>query len=1016
MFCHKCGASLWRRSDNKQDEDTRNFGRGASFNLSPGDSFGKRYEIIEEVGRGGMGVVYKAKDKQLNTIVALKMIRMEFLSDESIIERFKKEILLAREISHDNIVRIHDFGEVDEVKFISMQFIEGKSLSEIINESSPLKFETIINITKQICRGLLAAHKKGIVHRDLKPHNIMIDKDNNVYITDFGLAISTDAAVPSTSSHFNSVIGTPQYIAPEQWFGEKVDNRADIYTLGIIIYEMITGTKPFISDSDIGYFQKHLNEKPSFPDTSVVHVPSYFKDIVQKCLEKKRQNRYYSAEDILTDIKNGHVSRGPLLYRLKNKPLAKIAAIIIFLLAILGLIYILELKTGPTISPVGFDQKFSIAVLPFQDLSPGNDTPNYHGDAFSYLLTTDLEQSRYFKVLPETTVEEILKALNITESDSYPGETKSFFAQRGDVDYIITGTFAQFAHTMRLTVRVWDAKRQEYIGSDTQDTEIDQILDAIDHLTSNIKKIFNFTDAQVYADIDQAINIISTSSPEALKYYLEGKKKLNEEDYRGSIKLYKKAIRIDPGFAMAYNAIGWAYALLDDMEKRLIYLKEALSRSEHLSKREKLWIEGCYYAENEETYDKARDAFTTLVKLYPGHHDALLRLGGLSYVRWEFKKSMYYFKRAALENKSSPVAHSRIAYLHMAMGEYQKALEVIEDFLQHYPGNVRMHELQYDIYIIQGKFDLARLTLEKIFQLSSNMPGYRYKYNRGDLYYYNGDLEKAEVEYRKFLDKKDERAYLNGLKGLRHLTLLQGQYKKTIELAEKEINFIQNFDERVTLAFELLHLHLRFHRPQEAAAVMKKYLEPTKPLRKYFGRRKQFYQALIYLELKQFQKALAVTEELKKAVLQSSYKKDIKYYYFLKGRYERKKNFYKAAITDLTKAFSYLPHQMSGLIFRNQQAFFLYEIAITYYEAGNLEKAQTYFEKITPLTLGRWYFGDIYARSFYYLGKIFLGKGWEGKALEEFVQFTNLWKTADNNSPLKKDAERQVQLLRSGKK
>ncbi|MCI0471917.1 MAG: serine/threonine protein kinase, partial [Candidatus Aminicenantes bacterium] len=242
--CTRCGTPILRKNDTPTRRIQKDFSLNTAIYFSPGDSFGERYKVVEEIGSGGMGKIFKAFDNELGIHVAIKMIRPEILSKPDTLARFRKEILIAREITHENVVRIYDFGEVDGVKFISMQYIDGENLADLIRTSGTLSSETAISIAKQICRGIDAAHKKDIIHRDLKPQNIMIDKNGKVYITDFGLAKSLQETGLSTSG---VVMGTPQYLSPEQAKGDNVDQRSDIYTLGIIMYEMITGQELFVS-------------------------------------------------------------------------------------------------------------------------------------------------------------------------------------------------------------------------------------------------------------------------------------------------------------------------------------------------------------------------------------------------------------------------------------------------------------------------------------------------------------------------------------------------------------------------------------------------------------------------------------------------------------------------------------------------------------------------------------------------------------------------------------------------
>jgi serine/threonine protein kinase len=270
------------------------------LSFTPGENFGDRYQIIEEIGQGGMGRVFKAKDTELDTVVALKMIKPQFSSDPDIVTRFKRELILAREILHEHVIRIHDLGEINGIKYISMNYIQGNTLKEILQSTGKLTTEKTIDLVKQVCSALMAAHSKGIIHRDLKPQNIMIDKSGKAYVLDFGIARSIHLDGEATEEGI--VLGTPDFMSPEQIKGEKAEAGTDIYSLGIIMYEMATGELPFIANNHRELLYKHLNETPKPPTKLNPQIPLNLERIILKCLEKKKKNRYQAVEEILQDI------------------------------------------------------------------------------------------------------------------------------------------------------------------------------------------------------------------------------------------------------------------------------------------------------------------------------------------------------------------------------------------------------------------------------------------------------------------------------------------------------------------------------------------------------------------------------------------------------------------------------------------------------------------------------------------------------------------------------------------
>lgn len=268
-------------------------------NLPPDMIISKRYLIIKLIGRGGMGSVYMASDKELNVDVAMKFLKPDLSKDPIVLERFKREIVLARKIVHPNVVRIYDLGEHRGARFISMEYINGKSLKFMIRKSGPIEVGEAIDIIKDICSALNAIHDLGIIHRDLKPQNILIDTDNTVKVLDFGIAHASDSTDITTTG---GLIGTPAYMSPEQVSGEKVDNRSDLYSLGIIMYEMFSGKLPFYSELPAALVMKHLTDEAEPLVDVVPGFPEELSYLVGRLMEKDPNNRFGSVQELLDAI------------------------------------------------------------------------------------------------------------------------------------------------------------------------------------------------------------------------------------------------------------------------------------------------------------------------------------------------------------------------------------------------------------------------------------------------------------------------------------------------------------------------------------------------------------------------------------------------------------------------------------------------------------------------------------------------------------------------------------------
>src|SRR5467141_42371 len=390
-----------------------------------GTLLAERYEILELLGQGGMGAVYKARDTELGRLVALKLIRADLASNPEILLRFKQELILAREVTHRNVIRIFDLGQAKGFKFITMEFVEGRDLRVVLRERGKLPPDETVRIIAQVCRALESAHAAGVVHRDLKPQNIMLDAKDRVYVMDFGIAHSLETPGMTQTG---ALMGTPEYMSPEQAKGIKVDPRSDLFALGIIFYEMLTGISPYKADTALATLLKRTQERAQPPAEIDPAIPKAISDVVMKCLEIDRDQRYSTAREILEDL--GHemptsvrtvaptrppdaAAAKPMEVSLFQRYRIWIAgAATVVLLVALGIVSRGKIFSGSAAKRAPPVEQASLAILPFRNAS-GDTSLDWLGPSLADMLSTDVGQSAHLRTISPDRLHQIWKDLRI---------------------------------------------------------------------------------------------------------------------------------------------------------------------------------------------------------------------------------------------------------------------------------------------------------------------------------------------------------------------------------------------------------------------------------------------------------------------------------------------------------------------------------------------------------------------------------------------------------------------------
>src|SRR5437867_783659 len=431
--------------------------------LETGAVLAQRYEILQILGEGGMGAVYKAMDRELSRPVALTVIRPDLAGNQAILDRFKQELLLAREVTHKNVIRIYDLGEAEGVKFITMEYVEGEDLRTLINEKTKLAPEEAVEIMQQVCRALEAAHSVGIIHRDLKPQNVMRDKSGRILVMDFGLARTLEG---DGMTQTGALVGTMDYMSPEQALGKELDQRSDLFALGLIFYELLTGKMPYKADSVVASLLKRTQERAAPVSSHDATIPQALSNIVGKSMEPDVKLRYQTASEILNDL-NAWQGKGaaatlhfPAVHTWgQDIPWHWIGGFgAVLMVVLLGFLFRGALS-GPS-AKTATAPVVSLAILPFRNAS-GDTSLNWLGPTLAEMLRTDMGESASLRTVPSDRVNQILHDLRVAPDATLDPDTLRRVAEFTSADRLLWGQYIKLGDQIRIDATFQDLKRQD---------------------------------------------------------------------------------------------------------------------------------------------------------------------------------------------------------------------------------------------------------------------------------------------------------------------------------------------------------------------------------------------------------------------------------------------------------------------------------------------------------------------------------------------------------------------------
>ncbi len=986
------------------------------------------YKILEKLGEGGMGVVYKAEDTKLRRIVALKFLPRGLEANEPERARFLQEAQAASALNHPNVCTIYDIAEHESQQFIVMEFVDGKTLRQLVPVQ---KQQTAIDYAIQIGEALQEAHSKGIVHRDIKTDNVMVNSQNRVKVTDFGLAkLKGSLKLTRTSS----TVGTLAYMAPEQIEGGEVDARSDIFSFGVLLYEMLTGHLPFRGEHEAAMVYSIVNEEPVPVQDYLTDISPELVHILNRAMEKDPEDRYQFVHEMVIDLRRlkketTRVTRQPtervheepkFILSPQSKKWTKRAAyggggVLALIVAVALVWFLIQQIVGPP-EPV------PIAVISFENQT-GDPAYDYLRDAIPNLLTTSLEQSRYLRVTTWERMRDLLRQMGKQDIKAIDRDLGFELCRRDSVRALVIGSYVKAGEMFATDVKIIDVDSKKLLKSASSRGEgVASILKTqIDDLSKQISSGFGVPEASA-ASGQKPIMEVTTSSIDAYNYFLRGREEFQKLYYQDARRFLEKAVELDTSFAMAYLNLAFVYSSLGESRLSRASYRKAFAHMDRTSRRERLRIEAAYASVVERNQEKRIEILKRLTEEFPKEKSAHQSLGQhYRQTTREYDKAIDEFQAVLSLDPNYGIALSELGYTYLNVGDYDKAMECFTKYAAVSPGDANPIDDMGEAYYFMGKLNQA---IEKYKEAYTVEPKWGSRWGVAHMHALKEEYTTALQYLDEYISRTDAnaqkaQAYL--LKGFYHSWM--GNLGNSLANLDKATELYRSVgSEFWSRTADWLKGWIYYDRG--VLDLSKKYgngdwcdvLSRGYPSYAglYSGWRSSL-QGLILLKEGRIDSSRAKLNEMNTLVRDAPrlYEPEVRFLHnVLLAELLLAQDSSQKVIALWENATPVpIPTLFAGPILGYNLPFQRDLLARAYLKSGEIDKAIAEYERLTTIDPNRKDRRFINPRYHHRLAKLCEQKGMKEKAVKEYKKFLELWKNADRDLPEPKEAKTRLAAL-----